>query len=497
MSADAPGWLIQVYRRLLPLYPARFQAEYAAEMEGVFAQAVGEAARQGRLALARRGWRELRDLPLAVLREHWRERTGQEGIMKSLLENGLAAAADDGRPGTSLAAWLAALPHLLVVGAFSSSLLFGLENALAGWVVASALGAVSLGALAGAWRAGWPRWSASWAFYWLVLAVAGLGLGGQALRLVQTQNVYEAALFGLLALVLPAAVYFVARRDRISGLLLGLPLLMAMWMPVLEFVPNAVRNVVQPAMWLSLGLVAYTLVRRGSVRLSYGLALGLNLLVGLAVAYSRAYLRVYPADAPAEVRAAVPVFADFLYWFVPPLAALSTLVVGPVLARALWQLGRLGGALGAWASRLTLAGLLLALLGNFGGFGDYLGWLGTSRSQLSLLFAACAYGGLLLILLGLGLFLATPLRRSWPDRAIIAALAGVLVGLPFAAVLPIWIGFRFAPNAIPFGFFQVHAHPTAAFGLALAWVLAAGGLGLYLSRRPASQAPSPTVTPSA
>lgn len=496
MSRGAPGWLIQVYRRLLSLYPARFLAEYASEMEAVFAQAIGEAARQGHLALVWRGWRELRDLPLAALREHWRERIGKEGFMTSLLEDGLAAAADDGRPGAPREAWLAALPHLLVAGAFLSSLVFGVENALAGWAIALVFGAASLAALVSAWRAGWPRWSASWAFYWLVLAVAGIGLGGQALRLTRTQNVYEAALFGLLALGSPVALYLVARRDRISGLLLGLPMLMALWMPVLEFVPNAVRNLVQPAMWLSVGLAAYILVRRGSVRLSYTLALGLNILAGLAVAYSRAYLRVYPADAPAHWQAEAPSFADFLYWFAPPLAALSTLVVGPVLARALWQLGRLGGALGAWASRLAIAGLVLALLGNFGSFGEYLGWLGVPRSELSALFTACAYGGLLLFLLGVGLFMATPLRRSRPDRAIIAALAVALFGLPFMAMLPIWIGFRFAPNVIPFGFFLVHLRHAAAYSAALAWVVVAGGLALYLCR-PNSQTPAQAATPSA
>ncbi|MBL8055607.1 MAG: hypothetical protein JNK29_02860 [Anaerolineales bacterium] len=486
MSPGTPSWLVGVYRRLLRLYPARFRAEYAAEMEGVWAEAVAEAAARGGWALLQLAGRELRDLPAAALREQWRERTGREGLMTSLLGNELAAATDDGRPGTVRDALWAALPHALVAGLFPALLAAGLENNLAGVILALIGGAAALGALARAWRAGWPRWSASWAFYWLALVVVGVGLGGQALGVLRSQNLLEAALLGLLAVALPAGLYVIAGRDRISGLLLGLPVLMTLWVPTLEFVPGAVRDILQPVMWLAMALAAFAIVRRGSVRFGYLATLGLHLGLGLAIAYSRAYLRVYPPDAPADVRASVPTFADFLYWFIPPLVALSTLLVGPVLARVLWQLGRLAGGLGAWASRLTILGLLLALAGNFGGFGDYLGWLGAAWSWRDWFFSACAYGGLLLVGVGAALFLATPLGRSRPDRRIIAALAGVLLGLPFAATLPLWIGFRLRPGDVPFGFLQVHLHPLPAYGAALAWAVAAGALAFYLSRRPAA-----------
>jgi hypothetical protein len=64
--------IVHAYMRLVHLYPDRFRAEFEAEMQEVFAQAVGEA-----LALGN-GWalvglcaRELTDLPKALLTQHW------------------------------------------------------------------------------------------------------------------------------------------------------------------------------------------------------------------------------------------------------------------------------------------------------------------------------------------------------------------------------------------------------------------------------------------
>lgn len=67
-------FIIWIYEQCLQLYPSAFQGEFADEMRTVFALNVHEAARQGDLSLIETIARELRDLPLSLLREHQRER---------------------------------------------------------------------------------------------------------------------------------------------------------------------------------------------------------------------------------------------------------------------------------------------------------------------------------------------------------------------------------------------------------------------------------------
>ncbi len=63
--------LTRLYALLLRLYPRRFRAEFAEEMLAVFAAAVMEAAAHGSATVALVCWRELRDWPTALSREHW------------------------------------------------------------------------------------------------------------------------------------------------------------------------------------------------------------------------------------------------------------------------------------------------------------------------------------------------------------------------------------------------------------------------------------------
>jgi hypothetical protein len=71
---NAKDLLIDGYLRLLRIFPARYRAEYGPELEFVIRQLVEESARKGSLPLVGLAWRELRDLPVAILREHVKER---------------------------------------------------------------------------------------------------------------------------------------------------------------------------------------------------------------------------------------------------------------------------------------------------------------------------------------------------------------------------------------------------------------------------------------
>ncbi len=475
-----PAALRRLYAALLRLYPARFRAEHAEEMAADFADLLRDAQRQGPGRVTAVCARELWDLPQAVMRAHWREGFGKEGPMWSELTLALAAAPDDGQPGTHQAGGLAALPLGVLAVIFLASTVAPVGE---GVLVALGLGAVAglLAGLVGAWRAGWPRWSATWVAFWALLAVMGAGQAANALRLLDEQVVYIAGLFALFGGGLPLAIYATARQDRLWGLLLALPLVVVVWFPALEFVPNAVRAPLEAGMCLGAALTAYASLRWGRVRAALVLVIGLNLLIGLAVAYSRAYLRVFPADAPEAVRAAVPVFADFLYWLLPTAVALMALAIGPVLARALWQLGRLTGVAGVWASRLVLAGLWLSLVGNFGSFLLYMDrHVSASLPNPQPWLTIGAYGGLGLAAVGLAVFLAQPMDSG---RWRVGVLAAVVISLPFAALLPLWMGSLLKPGDVPFAFLQVHAHPLAAYLAALLWGLLAGGTALGLTRR--------------
>ena len=72
--SDVLQTIMALYRQSLELYPVSFRAEFAGEMQAVFGKALNEAARRGTIATASVCWRELRDAPGAIIREHWRER---------------------------------------------------------------------------------------------------------------------------------------------------------------------------------------------------------------------------------------------------------------------------------------------------------------------------------------------------------------------------------------------------------------------------------------
>ncbi len=67
--------MIRLYRRALGCFPEGYRREYADELLYAVHRAAADAEAQGRLALMRLAWRELRDLPLAIVRAHLHERS--------------------------------------------------------------------------------------------------------------------------------------------------------------------------------------------------------------------------------------------------------------------------------------------------------------------------------------------------------------------------------------------------------------------------------------
>jgi hypothetical protein len=63
-------WLIRTYVAILALFPAAYREEYGEELAYAIRASVADAGARGRRALASLAWRELRDLPPALLAAH-------------------------------------------------------------------------------------------------------------------------------------------------------------------------------------------------------------------------------------------------------------------------------------------------------------------------------------------------------------------------------------------------------------------------------------------
>ena len=63
----------RIYAGMLWVYPPRFRAQFGLEMQAVFSQMNSQAAKADGWALLVLILRELKDLPLAALRQHLRE----------------------------------------------------------------------------------------------------------------------------------------------------------------------------------------------------------------------------------------------------------------------------------------------------------------------------------------------------------------------------------------------------------------------------------------
>lgn len=76
--------VLRIYRVLLSFYPPTFRNEFGEEMTAVFAQAMMEAAERGRWTMPAVYLREIREMPLNLVREHWHSLTKKELPMATI-----------------------------------------------------------------------------------------------------------------------------------------------------------------------------------------------------------------------------------------------------------------------------------------------------------------------------------------------------------------------------------------------------------------------------
>lgn len=294
---------VWLYARLLRLYPRRFREEFADEMQCVFVEAMMEAAVHGRPAVFAVCLRELQDLPGSLLREHWHALIAEETHM------------DKSAPvrGEWWAALLAGLPHLLYalvwygplwfydVSTYGLTMLadpardyprYGLTQLEFGRQGFWAL--VILLCVIGLWR-GTPRWSASWIGYGL------LGLLDRAVNVDPNLSLVSVALLlGWLALA-AGGLFWLSRRDPLTGLLAILPLApMAFWSLEMDVVISNLEGFVYLPASLLVGLAAVFAVRTGSFRAGLWASLAVIVLAGLPIHYGSAYYPSPTFPAPAN-----------------------------------------------------------------------------------------------------------------------------------------------------------------------------------------------------
>ena len=438
-------WLCRFYTKLLNLYPSGFRSTFAEEMEAVFGEALAEAFKRGALAIIRVCLRELVDLPGNVLREHWREQVVEEAAMFTALamgEVGGKGQVDVKGQGSQQVGWgqagLAGLPHLMIAFiAFVPGVLFAYEILPRDFPgrkvfdIASPLllAAVTVWIVVLARRQGWPRWSASWLVYALML-----GLGAVLAPMGQLKSRFAEALinlviFTLLPLAIAIFYYYVAKRDRIKVSLLTLPFMEGTWFVVLEFVSNRVESLLSLGSWLVLALAAAAIVRLGNWKVGVWLAIGTSLLVGLGSAYAHFYHyegQFFSGQLPLTL-------ADLGDFLLPTLVGSTTVVLGPLLLVSVRKLGRQGVYLDALAYNMVFCGCLLIMGGNLAAF-----WLGmdgrllTYRYLLGSIFVYMMLLGLLLAGVGsLLLCVSAWISRVTQDRLTLLLVLVLPISLPW------------------------------------------------------------------
>jgi hypothetical protein len=216
-------------------------------------------------------------------------------------------------------ALLAGLPHLLYpAAAYGYQILhwqpyrtgngYQIEpSALAFW------GLVLCG-LVFAWRAGWPRWSATWVGYGLVLLTELLVvLPTTGVSPIESLAIFLGISWFLITIYLLA---WTARRDWLAGFLAVLPL-MPMWSTYLAL--DGVIGNEAPIFYVDgalMALIVTWIVRQGNPFRGLGWILAALLLVGLPVAYATVYYSnsqppVGPAPTPYP-GAVVSTFIQYL-----------------------------------------------------------------------------------------------------------------------------------------------------------------------------------------
>ena len=218
----------------------------------------------------------------------------------------------------------------------------------------------ALGILIFAWRKHWPRWWAGWYVFWLIAAWLRLGLISNIWDLSNVFYIFvQPFLWAFILLLIAWLLYRLSCQDALKGILAALPVMGMTWFLHQEFVRDDLEGMITLASWLLVAVSAVLILRLNDLRAGLLLALGTNVLIGLAYAVQGIYYGgTLNFDAPGAN------WIQVLRSFLPQWVAVSTLVLGPLLASNIREIGYRIQPAGLWMYRLVLLGLLLLIIGN-------------------------------------------------------------------------------------------------------------------------------------
>jgi hypothetical protein len=332
------------------------------------------------------------------------------------------------------------------------------------------------------WRAGWPRWAASWYIFFGAIFISPLiylsNLYEDVSRAADVFN--EAAAFFLLPVLIAWFLYRVTRRDPIKGLLMMLPLVVLIGLPNMEFVPDQIEAPIMIVSLLFGGLAAAAILNLGDWRSGLWLLILVIAIVGLLFSYAGIYHGgSLPYSAPN------PNAIEVLKNFMPQFLAVSSIILGPFLAASFRGIGHHSGLTGQISYRFVLFGMLLILasvLANYFLMSDSrvhdLAVIGNFWLNLIFNFGfLCYLSGV--IILGLAFLRQQPLR-GWLEYSLLAILT---LSLPVVLMMPLMMIFSLNFNALdPFEWF--YSFPmTLITLLGFAWVFLSAWLVSHQNSR--------------
>jgi hypothetical protein len=458
-------FVVDAYSKMLNLYPRRFKDEFAIEMYTVFKHSVMDAAEQGALALILVCGREFMGMPFNVLKEFWHEIQGEDIYMQDTSSAAL-------RPGSWGDSVWAGLPHLLI--AFAGLTAFVASTALAvffGFLIVFVFLVGILVTIYFTWRKRWPVWTASWYGYagLIILLFSILPSQGWA---PPAEGLFRVIQLILLPLCLATLLYWLTRRNPIEALLMAMPVIIVYWVPVMEFIPNQIRNWLIFGIFIIIALTAITITRINTLRRAVWIVLGASVLGGLPISYARTYWQDIPFPYTPTIGQMAELFS--VQWL-----ASSALVISPILGWGIWNLSKRYGRDGSIAASLIIIGALANLWGQF----RY--WQWSSHQNFfdafgfSLLQAPgrtwpayAVYAGLIITLVG-AIRLAI---QAWTDSKVLSLCLIILpLVLPLFTMFPIYFGWHIIPAGLSFEFGELSQTYRLLIFFAGALLVVAGG----------------------
>lgn len=457
--------VVDVYSKMLNLYPRRFKDEFAIEMHTVFKHAVMEAAEQGALALILVCGREFMGMPFNVLKEFWHEIQGKDIYMQDTSSAVL-------RPGSWGDSVWAGLPHLLIAIAVLTGFVAGTElAALFGFLIVFLFLVGLLVTIYLTWRKRWPACTASWYGYagLIILLFSILPSQGWA---PPAEGLFRVIQLILLPLCLATLVYWLTRRNPIEALLMAMPVIIVYWLPVMEFIPNRIQNGLALGIFTLSALTAITITRINKLRKAVWIVLGASVFSGLPISYARTYLQETPFRYTPTVAQVAELFS--IQWL-----ASSALVISPILGWGIWNLSKRYGRDGSIAASLIFIGALVNLWGQFrywqwSSHQNFFDAFGFSLLQAPgpTWLAYTVYAGLIITLVG-AILLAI---QAWSDSKPLSLCLIILpLALPSLTMFPIYFGWHIIPAGLSFEFGELSQTYRLLIFFAGALLVVAGG----------------------